>query len=99
MPDRRAEIVAFVDQAYDQDNDGWGKNKLVDGPTLTYALERARSGDKEMEGRVRRTLVVEVSEAVPEGLATVPATPDEPVGPAHVDLEKVGVERRALQVA
>lgn len=54
--DRRAEIVAFFDQAYDQDNDGWGKSKLVDGPTLTYALERTRSGDKEMERRVRRTL-------------------------------------------
>ncbi len=49
--------------------------------------------------RVRRTLVVDVSEAVPEGLATVPATPDEPVGPAYVDLAKVAVERRALQVA
>ncbi len=49
--------------------------------------------------RVRRSLVVQVSEAVPEGLATVPATPDEPVGPAHVDLAKVVVERRALQVA
>lgn len=49
--------------------------------------------------RVRRTLVVQVSEAVPEGLATVPATPDEPVGPAHVDLAKVAIERRALRVA
>ena len=49
--------------------------------------------------RVRRTLVVQVSEALPEGLATVPATPDEPIGPAHVDLTKVAVERRALQVA
>jgi NADH-quinone oxidoreductase subunit G len=49
--------------------------------------------------RTRRTLVVQVTEAVPEGLATVPATPDEPVGAAHVDLAKVAVERRALQVA
>jgi len=54
--ERRDEIVAFVDKAYDRDNDGWGKSKLVDGPTLTYALERARSGDKEMERRIRRTL-------------------------------------------
>jgi hypothetical protein len=49
--------------------------------------------------RVRRRLVVQVTEDVPKGLATVPATPDEPVGPAHVDLERVAVERRALQVA
>src|SRR5262249_37384480 len=55
--DRRAEIVAFLDQAYDQANDGWGKSKLVDGPTLTYAIERARAGDKTMDERIRRTLL------------------------------------------
>ncbi|MDF1522553.1 MAG: hypothetical protein P1P87_07020 [Trueperaceae bacterium] len=49
--------------------------------------------------RVRRTLVVQVVETVPEGYPTVPATADEPVGPAHVDLAKVAVERRALEVA
>lgn len=54
--ERRAEIVAFLDQAYDQENDGWGKSKLVDAPTLTYALERARQGDREMERKLRRTL-------------------------------------------
>lgn len=54
--DRRAELVAFLDRVYDRDNEGWGKSKLVDGPTLSFALERARGGDKEMEKRVRRTL-------------------------------------------
>lgn len=53
---RRTELVAFLDKVYDRDNDGWGKSKLVDGPTLTYALERARGGDKQMETRIRRTL-------------------------------------------
>jgi len=42
---------------------------------------------------------VHVTEAVPEGLPTVPATPDEPVGPVHVDLTRVAVERHALEVA
>jgi uncharacterized protein YyaL (SSP411 family) len=57
LPDaRRAELVQFLDKVYDRDNDGWGKSKLVDLPTLTYALERARTGDKEMETRVRGTL-------------------------------------------
>ncbi len=54
--ERRAELAAFLDKVYDRENDGWGKSKLVDGPTLTYALERARMGDREMEKRIRRTL-------------------------------------------
>lgn len=70
-----------------------------------HALDAARAGVHEGDvvtvpvDRVRRTLVVEVTDAVPEGVATVPATPDEPVGAARVDLTRVAVERRALQVA
>src|SRR5260370_5259124 len=29
----RAEILAFIDKAYDQANGGWGRSQLVDGPT------------------------------------------------------------------
>jgi len=53
---QRAEILAFMDKAYDQDNGGFGKTKLVDGPTLGWFLDRAKMGDKEAEARIRRTL-------------------------------------------
>jgi NADH-quinone oxidoreductase subunit G len=48
---------------------------------------------------VPRRLVVRPSEAVPVGLATVPATPDEPVGLVPIDLKQIALERRALEVA
>jgi hypothetical protein len=48
---------------------------------------------------VPRRLVVRPSEAVPPGLVTVPATPDEPVGLVPIDLAHATVERRALEVA
>lgn len=53
---QRGEILAFIDKAYDRDNGGWGKNKLVDGPTLGWFLDRAKGGGKEAEARVRRSL-------------------------------------------
>ncbi len=60
-----------------------------------------RDGDhvKVLVDGVPWLLVVQVSDAVPAGLATVPATSDEPVGRANVDLGKIAVERRALEVA
>ena len=44
-------------------------------------------------------LRVAVSDGVPRGVALVPATPDAPVGPAHVALDALVHERRALEVA
>jgi len=55
-PKQRQEILDFIANAYDQVNGGWGKSKLVDGPTLTWALDRARAGDTEMARRARRTI-------------------------------------------
>ena len=52
----RNEILSFLDKAYDQANGGWGKSKLVDGPTLGWFLDRAKAGDKDAEARVRRSL-------------------------------------------
>lgn len=52
----RNEIVTFLDKAYDQVNGGWGKSKLVDGPTLGWFLDRAKAGDKDAEARIRRSL-------------------------------------------
>jgi NADH-quinone oxidoreductase subunit G len=48
---------------------------------------------------VPRRLVVRPSESVPVGLATVPATPDEPVGLVPIDLKQIALERQALEVA
>ena len=52
----RAEILAFLDKAYDQANGGWSKSKLVDGPTLGWFLDRAKVGDKEAEAGLKRSL-------------------------------------------
>lgn len=53
---QRNEILAFIDKAWDKENGGWSRSKFVDGATLTWALERARQGDKENAARIRRTL-------------------------------------------
>lgn len=53
---QRQEILDFIDKAYDRENGGWGKSKLVDGPTLTWALDRARGGDAEAVRRARDTI-------------------------------------------
>ncbi len=53
---QRAEILAFLDKAYDRAHGGWSRSKLVDGPTLAWFLDRAKAGDKEAESRVRRSL-------------------------------------------
>ncbi len=58
---QRAGIVAFIGKAWDQSNGGWGKSKLVDGPTLAWFLERAKAGDKDAEAKVRRTLTAMVA--------------------------------------
>ncbi len=53
---QRAEIRAFIDKSYDVENGGWSKSKLVDGPTLTWALDRAKAGDKAIEPQIHRTM-------------------------------------------
>lgn len=58
---QRSEILAFLDEAYDREHGGWSKSKLVDGPTLGWFLDRAKAGDKEAEGRVRRTLTAMIA--------------------------------------
>jgi uncharacterized protein YyaL (SSP411 family) len=53
---QRAAIVAFMAKAHDPANGGWGKSKLVDGPTLGWFLDRAKAGDAEAAVRIKRTL-------------------------------------------
>ena len=53
---QRAEIRAFIDQSYDAVNGGWGKSKLVDAPTLTWALDRAKDGDRAITPQIRKTM-------------------------------------------
>jgi uncharacterized protein YyaL (SSP411 family) len=54
--DQRNAILAFMSKAYDPANGGWGKSKLVDGPTLGWFLDRAKAGDAEATPRIKRTL-------------------------------------------
>jgi len=54
--EQRYAILAFIDKSYDQANGGWGKSKLVDGPTLGWFLGRAKAGDAEAAERIQRTL-------------------------------------------
>lgn len=55
---QRDEILAFIDQAWDEENAGWSKSKFVDGPMLTWALQRARQGDAKNEVRIKRVLTL-----------------------------------------
>jgi hypothetical protein len=55
---QRNEILAFIDQAWDEQNGGWSKSKFVDGPMLTWALQRARQGDTKIEERIKRALTL-----------------------------------------
>ncbi|MSO76084.1 MAG: thioredoxin domain-containing protein [Alphaproteobacteria bacterium] len=52
----RAEILAFMDKVWDEENAGWGKSKFVDQPTFIHALERAKAGDRAMAVKARRTI-------------------------------------------
>ena len=55
---QREEILGFIDQAWDEEHGGWSRSKFVDGPTLTWALQRAREGDAKTEARVRKVLTL-----------------------------------------
>ena len=57
----RADIVAFLGKAWDEANGGWGKSKLVDGPTLGWFLDRAKAGDREATVRIKRTLTAMIA--------------------------------------
>ena len=74
----RAEILAFIDKAYDRANGGWSKSKLVDGPTLGWFLDRAKAGDKEAEARIRRSLTAQIALMDKEsgGISQVSLKPD-----------------------
>lgn len=75
---QRSEILGFLDKAYDRANGGWSKNKLVDGPTLTWFLERAKAGDKDAEERIRRTLTAQMAliDEKSGGISQVSLKPD-----------------------
>jgi len=75
---QRAEILAFMDKVYDHTNGGWTKNKLVDGPTLGWFLERAKAGDKDAEARVKQTLtnMVALIDKQSGGISQVTLKPD-----------------------
>src|SRR4051812_23438259 len=61
---QRQEILAFIDQAWDEQNGGWSKSKFVDGQMLIWALQRARQGDKTNEARIRKVLTLMASTMV-----------------------------------
>src|SRR6202000_1744510 len=58
---QRTELLAFLDKAYDHANGGWGKNKVVDQPTLDWFLDRAKAGDTEATSRLKRTLTAQIA--------------------------------------
>jgi uncharacterized protein YyaL (SSP411 family) len=61
---QRGEILDFIDQAWDEQNGGWSKSKFVDGPMLTWVLQRARQGDAKNEARIKRALTLMASTMV-----------------------------------
>jgi len=52
----RREILAFIDKSWDGAHGGFGPQKLADGPTYTWLLERAYLGDGHAAARARRTI-------------------------------------------
>ena len=59
--EQRNAILAFMGKAWDPANGGWGKSKLVDGPTLGWFLDRAKAGDAEAGQRIKRTLTAMIA--------------------------------------
>src|SRR5271163_4580976 len=55
---QRDEILGFIDKSWNDEYGGWSKSKFVDGPMLTWALQRARQGDKKNEARIRKVLTL-----------------------------------------
>jgi uncharacterized protein YyaL (SSP411 family) len=55
---QRDEILSFIDKAWDDEHGGWSKSKFVDGPMLTWALQRARQGDLENTARIKKVLTL-----------------------------------------
>ncbi|MFO1083936.1 MAG: DUF255 domain-containing protein [Reyranellaceae bacterium] len=75
---QRAEILTFIDEAYDKANGGWSKSKLVDGPTLAWFLDRAKAGDREARSRVALSLTAQIALIDKDlgGISQVSLTPD-----------------------
>ncbi len=75
---QRGDIVAFMHKAWDEANGGWGKSKLVDGPTLGWFLDRAKAGDAEATARLKRTLTAMIAliDKTSGGISQVTLKPD-----------------------
>jgi uncharacterized protein YyaL (SSP411 family) len=76
--EQRNAVLAFMSKAYDQANGGWGKSKLVDGPTLGWFLDRAKAGDAEAAERIKRTLTAMIAliDKDSGGISQVTLAPD-----------------------
>ncbi|MBN9086195.1 MAG: thioredoxin domain-containing protein [Reyranella sp.] len=74
----RAAILAFLGKAWDPANGGWGKSKLVDGPTLGWFLDRAKAGDAEATPRIKQTLtrMIALIDKDSGGISQVTLAPD-----------------------
>ena len=52
----RTKLQTQFDQAYDDDNGGWGSGlKYIDAPAMELLLTRTQSGDRQAERRARQT--------------------------------------------
>jgi uncharacterized protein len=74
----RAEVLGFLDKAYDREHGGWSKSKLVDGPTLDWFLGKAKQGDATATERIKRTLTAQLALIDKEsgGISQVSLKPD-----------------------
>jgi uncharacterized protein YyaL (SSP411 family) len=55
---QRTEILDFIDKAWNDEYGGWSRTKFVDGPMLTWALQRARQGDTTNALRIQKVLTM-----------------------------------------
>jgi hypothetical protein len=64
---QRTEIFDFIDKAWNDEYGGWSKTKFVDGPMLTWALQRARQGDATNALRIQKVLTMMAETMIDKG--------------------------------
>jgi uncharacterized protein len=64
---QRTEILDFIDKAWNDEFGGWSRTKFVDGPMLTWALQRARQGDTTNALRIQKVLTMMAETMIDKG--------------------------------
>jgi hypothetical protein len=97
--EQRNAILAFMSKAWDPANGGWGKSKLVDGPTLGWFLDRAygkKGADAEASQRIKRTLTAMIA-LIDKDSGGSARSPCSPTGPGRRSSSRCSRSRRRFR--